>query len=55
MPRPPQKTHHRLSLAPVLLALVRQLRTRTAWVSEGEDEDAYMSLDSVELQRTPRD
>jgi hypothetical protein len=53
MLRLPQQTHHGLSLAPVLLALVWLLRTRTVIVSEGEDEDERMSLDLAELQRTP--
>ena len=29
------------------------MRIRTVIVSEGEDEDEYMSLDLAELQRTP--
>ena len=53
MLRLPQQTHHGLSLASVLLALVWLLRIRTVIVSEGEDEDEYMSLDLAELQRTP--
>ena len=47
------QTHHGLSLASVLLALVWLLKIRTFIVSEGEDEDEYMSLDLAELQRTP--
>ena len=39
--------------APVQVAMVRLLRIRTVIVSEGEDEDEYMSLDLAELQRTP--
>ena len=50
--RLPQQTHHGLSLAPVLLALVRLMKTRTATVSEGANDDECMSLDLAELQRT---
>ena len=53
MLRLPQQLHHGLSLASVLLALVWLLRIRTVIVSEGEDENEYMSLDLAELQRTP--
>jgi len=52
MLRLPQQTHHGLSLAPVLLALVRLMRTRTTTVSEGGDDDECMFLDLAELQRT---
>jgi len=53
MLRLPQQTHYGLSLAPVLLSLVRLLKTRTATVNGGGDDDACMSLDLAELQRTP--
>jgi len=53
MGRLPHQTHHGLSLAPVKLALVRLMKTRTATVSEGGDDDECMSLDLAELQRTP--
>jgi len=51
----PQQTHHGLSLAPVLLALVRVMRTCIATVSEGDNDDECMSLDRAKLQRTPCD
>jgi len=36
----------------MLLALVRLLRTHTATLVEGEDEDECMSIDLAELYRT---
>jgi len=48
MLRLPQQTHHGLSLV-----LVRLMRTRTATVSEGGDDDECMSLELAEIQRTP--
>ena len=53
MLRLPHQTHHGVSLAPVLLALVWIMRTRIGTVSEGGDDDECLSLDLAELQRTP--
>ena len=53
MLRLPQQTHHGLSLAPVQMALVRLMKTRTGTISKGGDDDECMSLDLAELQRTP--